>query len=124
VIDETAARVDSAAHGGSRATILLCRAEAAESAARQLFGVIDAVFCKFHYPCHDQVDVGWVRGIDDFPHLFEGRVHVRGELGNDLFSAQRHDPLSLHGAQRLRSFVIFGGYAESLEVIKKTPYRK
>jgi hypothetical protein len=70
VIDETAARVVSAARGGSCATILLRRVEADESAARQLFGVIDAVFCKLHYPCHDQVDVPRVCGTDDFPHVF------------------------------------------------------
>src|SRR5262249_57327274 len=48
---------------------------------------IDAVLCKLHYFARDQVEVARICGADYLPYRLEGRAHVRGELGNDLFSA-------------------------------------
>jgi hypothetical protein len=73
---------------------LFCRCEAAESAARQLFGVMDAVLCKLHYSVHDQIEVAWICGADYLPYVLEGRAHVRCELRNDLFSAHYPAPIS------------------------------
>jgi hypothetical protein len=72
---------------------LFCRCEAAKCAARQLFGVMDAVFCKLHYSVHDQIEVAWICGADYLPHVLEGRAHVRCELRNDLFSAHYPAPI-------------------------------
>src|SRR5271170_373816 len=75
-----------------RGLFYFCRFEAAQSAARQLFGIMNAVFCEFHYSGRDQVEVARICGADYLPHLFEGRAHVRGELGNNLFRTHRPTP--------------------------------
>ena len=67
--------------------------EAAESAARKLFGVIDALLRKLHYSVHDQIEVAWICDADYVPYPFEGRAHVRGELRKDFFSAHYPAPI-------------------------------
>jgi hypothetical protein len=47
---------------------------------------MDAVLRKLHYSIHDQIKVSRICGADYLLYLLKGRVHVCGELGNDLFS--------------------------------------
>jgi hypothetical protein len=63
---------------------LPCRLEAAKRTTRQLFNVVNAIFCKLHNPCYDQVRKDGIGGTDCSPYPFEGCAHVRGEWGHNV----------------------------------------